>query len=266
MTYVICALLTLVAISVFHRTIAHTHIVKNYAYILSMGLPLFFNIKRKDIRNICLTLAILAIFMQWSWIGLACIVITYTVVFMGNKKFLAVWIPACLILSFLVIPHVYPKFDSIGSDSVGRIKYYEYAMQKWQHKFLGEGFRAWSRLPENQPGASSPIKQGHTIERWAHVVHSDLIQGLIEFGAVRMFYIVCLLILPIALIRIDTLFNKTLLASYLCLLFQACVDFPFHRAITGSFGVWLILMMYREGLSEECRLMKLCNHEEMTCE
>lgn len=250
MILTICAILTFIAISVFHRMVTGNLIVINYAMLLGMGLPLLFNIKRKDIRNICLTLVILAIFMRQGWIGIACVGITYIIIFMHNRKFLMFFLPLCLIFCLCVLPKVYPKMQTIIEDSKFRRGSYELAITKWKNIWAGEGFRTWSKLPENQPEAESPIKHKGC---WRHVVESDLLQSCLEFGIIATGLMAIILILPIFYIDTGNLSNRTILGSYLCLLFQACIDFPFHRAITGTFGIWLILMMYKQAFltSEE---------------
>jgi hypothetical protein len=222
-------------------------ILINYAMLLGMGLPLLFNIKRKDIRNICLTLCILAIFLREGWISASCIGITYMVIFMHNKKFLMIWLPICLILCLCVLPKVYPKMRTIFEDSKYRIGNYELAISKWKNIWTGEGLGYWSMLPENQPAVESPFKRKGL---WRHVVESDLVQSCLELGIIRTGIIAIILIWPIFYIDKSSLLNRTILGSYLCLLFQACIDFPFHRAITGTLGVWLILMMYKQAFFE----------------
>lgn len=246
----ICGILTFIAISVFHRMLTGNPILINYAMLLGMGLPLLFNIKRKDIRNICLTIIILAIFMRQGWIGISCIGITYMTIFMHNKKFLMLFLPLCLILCLFVLPKVYPKMRTIAEDSKFKIASYKFAFNKWQNIWWGDGFRSWSKLPENQPEAESPTKpKGY----WRHVMESDAWQSCFEFGMLVTDVIVVILVLPIFFIDKSSLLNRTILGSHLCLLFQFFVDFPFHRAITGTLGIWLIIMIYKQAFlkSEE---------------
>lgn len=148
MMYSICAVLTLIALSVFHRMGTGEPILANHSYLIGMGLPLLWNIKRKDIRNICLTLCILATFLRLGWLGIISIGVTYAIVFIHNKKFLLFWIPFFLVCCLVIFPKVYPRINTMHNDMQNRITYYKIASDKWQNIWFGDGFRSWSKLPE----------------------------------------------------------------------------------------------------------------------
>ena len=137
MIYAICVILTFIAVSVFHRTGTGNLILGNYSYLLGMGLPLLWNIKRKDWRNIALTLCIMAIFFRLGWLGILSIGITYAIVYMNKRTFIMAWIPICLVFSLVIFPKVYPRVNSIEADLKGRIGYYEFAIKKWKNIIRG---------------------------------------------------------------------------------------------------------------------------------
>ena len=219
------------------RVIIKNDVIRNYPFLLGLLYPLLFEIKRKDIRNIVLTLCLVAMYISRSWIGFICVGITHIVLFGEYKIYVLFFVAAALLLGLTA--HKVIKVSNIQTELIQRQVVWRDTMDKKFDIIKGAGFRAFSKLPENQPSAR---KDG----KWLHTAHSDFLQGIYELGIVRMYFITTFLLFTIFLIS-----NRPMLASYLCLLFQACVDFPFHRAITGTFGLFLIALIYHEFLRGE---------------
>jgi O-antigen ligase len=217
--------------------------------VIGLGLPLFFNIKDKGIRNIGLTICIMTLFIRARWIGLACLVIMALVIPI-KKKWVLFLLPICLVFGGFAYYQMYStpcgKAQFFPEKQI-RLEYYKYAWSKWEHKWTGEGLRSWSKLPENQPDAVSPIKEKG---KWLHTLHSDVLQLFFEFGIIGGVIVGALFMFPLFWLKMNTLLRRTLMASYLCLIMQACIDFPFHRMITGMLGLLIMLLIYREILSE----------------
>ena len=216
------------------RVIIKNDMIGNYPFILGLLYPLLFEIKRKDIRNIILTLCLVAMYSSKSWIGFTCVGITHIVLFREYKIYIMSFVVLALLLGFTA--HKMIKVSNMQTELINRQIMWRDTLDKKFSILKGAGFRAFSKLPENQPTARKDNK-------WLHTAHSDLLQGIYELGIVRMYFIMTFLAFTLLLIK-----SKPLLAGYLCLLFQACVDFPFHRAITGTFGLFLITLIYYEFL------------------
>jgi hypothetical protein len=248
MIYAICGILTLLATFAFYKFSLGWNGIPfmetPYQNLLGMGLPLFWNINRADIRNIGLTICILAMFLKSGWIGYACIGIAVTVIYMTKKKFLALWIPLCVIFFLIGAPGIYSSGGKVGADTGKRFAIYEYGLQRWHNVWVGEGFNSFPNLPENQAGAKETAVKPK--DRWLNTMHSDILQLAFELGVIVAFGALVLLILPMLFVDIHSLIDRTILASYLCVLFQACFDFPFHRWHTGLFGLLIILLMYKQ--------------------
>lgn len=234
--YAICFLTLCTVIRVFHEMLT-THIYPaSHRAIVGIAFPLFF-IFRKDIRNIGATLCLIVMFLSKSWLAIGCISIAYTVLYWHSSK----WIITLLIVLFLVaLPSMvitYTNLNEPFNDARFRLETWKFTLSKWTNIWWGEGFGSFKRLPENQPKVRG---EG----QWRARAHSDLLQGLSELGILRMIPILCLILAPLFFFKRDILFNRCIFASYMCILFQGLIDFPFHRWTTGLMSVMVITIMY----------------------
>lgn len=234
---VICFFTLLTILRIFHQmNTTHIYPIGSCRAIIGIAFPLFF-MWRKDLRNIAITLCLIAMFLTKSWVGIGCIAIAYIFLCWHSHKWL---ITLLLVLFFIALPvmvTVYSNLNDPYGDAQFRLETWKLTMSKWKNIWWGEGFGSFQKLPENQPGA-----RGGSLLAWAH---SDLLQGLEELGIIRMIPILCLILAPLFFFRpLDGLFNRCIFTSYLCVLFQGLIDFPFHRPTTGLMSVMIITIMY----------------------
>jgi len=234
--YAICIFTLITVLKVFHQmNTSHIYPVCSHRAIIGIAFPLFFML-RKDLRNIAVTLCLVAMFLSKSWLAIGCIAIAYTFLYWRSHKWL---ITLLLVLFFIALPvmvTVYANLNDPFGDAQFRLETYKLMLSKWKNIWWGQGFGSFQHLPENQPGA-----RGGLLLAWGH---SDLLQGLEELGVIRMLPILCLVLAPLIFFRLDALFNRCVFTSYLCVLFQGLIDFPFHRPTTGLMCLMIITIIY----------------------
>ena len=241
MISLICFLITFIAIcSIVYFPINKMQFLASSPFI-GLGFPLLFEIKRKDIRNIAITLCIVSSFLYMRWISWICIILTYTILFWAKHKILFISGLVLMISFFPILGMKIKELNNPINEMKIRINQYDELMNKWKKIWFGEGWRTFSKLPENQP-------ENREDKKWLHVVHSDLLQGFYELGVVRMIPILTILLLPLAFIKL----GSPITISYLNLLFQGLIEFPFHRLITGSLGILIIFMIYKVIFEGKC--------------
>ncbi len=216
-----------------HSDLYYTH----FPCIVGMGFPLFFNMERKDLRNIGITISVIAIILSMKWIAFVCLFITGLVLL---KRYMVV---VLLILTLLIIP-LSAKIHRTGfgspfKETIDRITLYNDLTLKWDKVWLGHGLNTFQNLPGNQP-TTNKIFPG----LWTRCAESDWLQGLYELGILRMIPILIFILLPLLWWK-----PSPIGAGYLCVIFQGLIDFPFHRWTTGIVGLVIILMMSREKLN-----------------
>ena len=164
-----CWISALVACAEILTQARYLHVMGNFKYYLGMMFPMLFEIKRKELRNPIIAIVIISLVLCRGWIGLACVAITYTVLFWNSRK---VWVIAALALMFAAGPAIGSKSNnSVFHDLGGRNGYYTRAVELWQHPMTGEGFGSYQKIPENQPAARKD-------KLWLKWAHSDYVQGL----------------------------------------------------------------------------------------
>jgi hypothetical protein len=246
----LCFLITLIAIRIIYCSLFKQLNGNFIPYMISMGFPLLFNIKKRMYRNITLILGGVATLITQQWIALFCICLSFLIVLWIKQKLLVILLLIGIISFSVSAIKIYPQQREWGwsLDSLqNRLVFYSTAMRNWNHLWFGQGYDSFKTLPENQPN-NNPYG-----DKWIHNAHSDLLQGFYEFGIVGMIPILFLVLLPICFIELNTLLNLTIFSSYLCVLFQALIDFPFHRWSTGLLGLMIICLMYYISYDRICQ-------------
>ncbi len=183
---------------------------------MGLGFPFLFSIKKKDIRNVLITICILSAIYLRQWLTLGCIGITFIAMSRGNK-----WLTISLIILSIIF-FIYGKpLERLNLRMNGYIS----GLQNL--KLSGD--RDFS-IKNYIPSESN---------------HSDLIQGFKAIG---------LWMIPLLVVVLLPVFYKQIsyvLSAYFCLWFQAIVDFPFRRWNTCILGIIIILLMYHNLLNNE---------------
>jgi len=240
---VICFMITLTAIVAIGRMPTNP-LGAYYHSLIGLGFPLLFNIKDRAKKYMAVTICLTAIFFRMGWIGYVCAAIGFGSFLVWKKKLrLIIFILLFLALMGFLGKRAYKELHTPFFDMGGRIEMYKSALSKWHNPWFGEGVGTFATLPENLPVFD---KEGHLLRRWHHVIHSDLLQGFWALGVVRMFPIIIAFLIPFFFLRIDTFQKMTIFASYLCVIFQACIDFPFHRWTTGLLCLIIMILTYKE--------------------
>ena len=213
-------------------------IPSSFTKVIALGFPFIF-VLRKDIRNVFIALCLLVMFYGGETISWGCVFITFLIWFRKSKML------TILILTVgLILPFAGPKFLRISSNPISdmrsRIELYDTTLNKWTKVWSGHyEFCRFSALPENQP-------ENRPDKRWLHTAESDFIQGLYEFGVIRMAVIMLVLLLPLFYLKLNSPLNTAIFSGYVCMLFQSLFSFPFHRMITGILGSIIIMLAYGE--------------------
>lgn len=226
--YSVCFLIIFITIRTLYSRLL---IGDNFSYankaFVGLGFPLLFNIKRKDLRNIFLTLSCITIFFTQAYTGLISMGISYAVLFWKNKMFIIILLITAI--TFCIAGHKISKgmTHSLWHDLSQRITGNIGAIDNWKNIAWGE-------------------RNKFTIKGYLLLTdnHSDLIQGFKELGVVAMTSILFFVLLPAFYIKLNSVLSLSVFASYISLLFQEIVDFPFRRWNTGFLGIIIILLMY----------------------
>lgn len=206
-----------------------------YPRFIGIAFPLLFYIERKDIRNVIMTLAIIVVLLTKQWLSLGCISIAYIVIFWEHKRVLAL---IALVIGLTFAPMLY-KFVGVNNPMTelkSRIVIYEQTLDKTTNVWWGHGFGSFKKIPENQA-------ENRPSKLWLARSHSDFLQGLYEFGLIRMTVFMLIILFPLIWLKANPLS-----ASYLCVLLNSFLDFPFHRWGTGVLCVIVIFMLYRRNM------------------
>jgi hypothetical protein len=233
--YALGLLATATAIRMLYSTMIRDTPVEFNRALLGLSIPFIFCFRNKPFRNVCLTLAIIAVLLSKQWIGIICLAILYAVILFNKNKVLGtVFISLCICLS--MASNTLMKAQTPIKDFSDRFAIYEFTLSKWKNISWGQGVGSFSKLPENQPKVRKDKKL-------LNHPHSELIMSLFELGIFITLGLVILLLLPLLWSKVDLLH-----VSYLCLIFQSLIDFPLHRNTTFLVSVIIIVLMYCRNL------------------
>jgi len=236
----LCFLITLIALRVIYCRLTNKPMGGFTPYIIGIGFPLLFNLTKGMIRNAVISICVLAALITQQWISLFCVSLTFLIMLSKHYKIIAILLLIALLCFGVSALKVFPGYEQWNwalNSLQGRIVFYSTLIRNWDNIWLGEGFDKFKTLPENQP-------QNNPYHLWLHDAHSDLLQGFYEFGIIGMIPILFIVLLPLFFVKLDTLFNLTVFISYLCVLFQGLIDFPFHRWTTGLLSLIIVCLMY----------------------
>ena len=205
-----------------------------YPSFISLGFPMLFDIRQKWVCSFGVILCFVAFILRGGWISLSSVGVVF---FMRwwDKKILLVFL-----LIFIICVSLCLADNPVKSLNL-RIQYYSVLLDKWQNKLWGEGIGSFKKITEFHIG--NIWISSHNIT----TAHSDLLQGFYELGIVRMVPILVFLLLPLAWFKANMIS-----ASYVCVLFQGTIDFPFYRCSMGygyeTFIMCLLIVcgMYKE--------------------
>ena len=243
----LCFLITLIALRTIYCVLFHKLGGTFTPYIIGIGFSLLFNIKKRVWRYIAIALSILAVLLAQSWIALFCVGLTSLIILGIKRKLLAILLLVFLISFSVFIVKISPDYVgwgwSLGSLQ-NRIVFYTTTINNWNNIWLGEGFDKFKTLPRDVWKDNIRPNDSFYEGLWIHDAHSDLLQGFYELGILKMIPILFIVLLPLFFVKLNTQLNLTVFISYLCVLFQGLIDFPFHRWTTGLLSLTIILMAY----------------------
>lgn len=213
-----------------HRSPLNSHLV------LAMIMPFLWFMNR-DIRNVGVFACLLLAISMKSWIATASMMLTLLIIYSGNKKmFLTIIL---LGMTLLVSLNINTK---LNDDFSGRWHRYKYTLSKWHNVFWGEGHQSFIKLSENRPENNKGLL--------VNAVHSDFLQIPFEWGIVRAIPVYIVMGMPLFFFTLRGLENRIMLSSYVNILIQFFFDWPFHRAITGAFAVYIFILIYSKIIQE----------------
>ncbi|MBN2120785.1 MAG: hypothetical protein JW734_07010 [Candidatus Omnitrophica bacterium] len=232
--------------------------------ILSLSYPLLWNITHKSLRRFAVFLVGLTFLLSKSWICIVCGSITLLIIYrqrlLGYSKahrlIVVILVSALIASSFLYVSVDKKPLVNLQEELAFRIEFIKMGIENWDNKLWGDGPNSFARrrafwrgsVPDSLTLQSTTyISQKDDLRKYyIYDIHCDLLQWCMEFGVIFGAVLIFLLFLPLAFLGAQTLYEKTILASYICLLIQCLVDFPLHRSTTSLLSMIIITLAYRQ--------------------
>jgi len=200
-----------------------------------MALPLLWFVRHEGLKWSLITIFLALTVMAYSWLGYLCLGITLATIYWKSIAKMT-WKQFAIGFSLVaLLMNTHSQNNDPMRELSFRMEHMSVALDNWKDYWWGEGYNSYQKLPENKAVWSDFVGD----YRWRKHAHSDVVQGFMELGAVRMIPIMILVLLPLFFIK-----PEPISAAYLCVLFQSFLDLPFHRWGTFFLAIIIIGIMY----------------------